>query len=459
MRFDADVAVVGAGPVGCVAALAHAHRGVRVALFDANPDADTRFAGELLHPAAVKVLRDLGIHSVPPAEDHSAVKGFAVLGKQAPDGIVLDYAGETGITFEFNHFVKYLRSVAIDHPLIEWRPHHRITEIDGQTLHFHAPSGDGSGMYPLIVGADGKFSRCRKSLDVDDDLTPLSAMAGLLLKGVTLPFEGYGHVVISEVGPALVYRIGKDEVRVCMDVPTPWRRAKGRNDLIWNAYKDVLPTGIAPAIKAALDEGRVVWAVNGVRTRTCYGRPGLALIGDAVGHVHPMTAAGMTLGFADAEALARLGDVDAYAAERRKNSESPAILATALYEIFALDTEPTRACREAIFNLWNSPRLRRKTMSFLSGEDTSVAHLMRVGVTFVGKASFQVVREGARPGQLRSSLSTFRRIAGLLHWLANESVPEAMRIPFVTAAATPFEALRLRQLEVHAVAAASQGRS
>jgi hypothetical protein len=128
-------------------------------------------------------------------------------------------------------------------------------------------------------------------------------------------------------------------------------------------------------------------------------------------------------------------------------------LATALYEIFALDTEPTHACRQAIFKLWRDPKVRKKTMGFLSGEDTSLAHLMRVGVSFVSRASLHVAVSGARPTKFKSSVHTLRRIAGLLHWLANESVPDAMKFPFVTAASTPFEALRLRQLEAHAVLA------
>ncbi|MCY3954397.1 MAG: FAD-dependent oxidoreductase, partial [Nitrospira sp.] len=56
-----DVAIVGAGPVGSLCALAHAQKGARVALLEANPNASKRMAGEWLHPPAVQMLREVGI--------------------------------------------------------------------------------------------------------------------------------------------------------------------------------------------------------------------------------------------------------------------------------------------------------------------------------------------------------------------------------------------------------------
>ena len=56
-----DVAIVGAGPVGSLCALAHARKGARVALLEANPRASERLAGEWLHPPAIRILREVGI--------------------------------------------------------------------------------------------------------------------------------------------------------------------------------------------------------------------------------------------------------------------------------------------------------------------------------------------------------------------------------------------------------------
>ena len=58
---DYDVAIVGAGPIGSAAALAFAKRGAKTIVFEANPGASRRLAGEWLHPPGVEVLGRLGI--------------------------------------------------------------------------------------------------------------------------------------------------------------------------------------------------------------------------------------------------------------------------------------------------------------------------------------------------------------------------------------------------------------
>ena len=55
-RNHYDVAVVGAGPAGCLAATTAARQGARVALIEATPKACHRFAGEWLHPMGVAAL-------------------------------------------------------------------------------------------------------------------------------------------------------------------------------------------------------------------------------------------------------------------------------------------------------------------------------------------------------------------------------------------------------------------
>jgi 2-polyprenyl-6-methoxyphenol hydroxylase-like FAD-dependent oxidoreductase len=97
-----DAIVVGAGPVGCVAARALARRGARVALIEASPATRTRFAGELLHPGAVDVLRALDLLDVPAAHDHPANHGFAVSLRPGDAPVRLAYPrGATGWTFPF----------------------------------------------------------------------------------------------------------------------------------------------------------------------------------------------------------------------------------------------------------------------------------------------------------------------------------------------------------------------
>ena len=61
MQTRHDVAVIGAGPIGCAAAIAFAQRGATVLLLEANPRASERFAGEWIHPSGVQILEKLGL--------------------------------------------------------------------------------------------------------------------------------------------------------------------------------------------------------------------------------------------------------------------------------------------------------------------------------------------------------------------------------------------------------------
>ncbi len=446
MERHVDVAVIGGGPVGCVAAAAHAARGAKVALIEPNMGAGTRFAGELLQPAALKVLDDVGF-TLDGVSEHGPTHGFAVFDGAGAEARVLTYRGRRGQALHFSPFVQRLRDQVGDLLPVRVLRGCRAKGIEGQVVHVERPSGGHTQLTAgRIIGADGRFSMVRRSLGLPHDRATLSHMAGVLLHGASLPHEGYGHVILSDVGPALAYRVSADTVRVCLDLPTPWRRSANREQLLWSAYGAVMPEGLRGPLQGALSAGRVQWATNELRPRTHYGRPGCALVGDAVGHFHPMTAAGMALGFADAARLARHDHQPQWAAERERESESPALLATALYEIFALRAAPTAALREAIFSLWaEDPTLRARTMDFLSCEDTRFSHLLRVGLRLVARSSRIIARQARTPQELRSAMGSVRSIGGLVHWLVNESVPAPMRIRSIQRAATPFAMLREEQ--------------
>ncbi|HYE17552.1 MAG TPA: FAD-dependent monooxygenase [Tepidisphaeraceae bacterium] len=58
--MDVDVAIIGAGPAGCAAAITCAGQGLRVALYDGPAPARPR-PGETLHPGAEPVFQALGV--------------------------------------------------------------------------------------------------------------------------------------------------------------------------------------------------------------------------------------------------------------------------------------------------------------------------------------------------------------------------------------------------------------
>src|SRR5438477_11015749 len=85
-----DVAIIGAGPVGCTAALAFSERGASVVVFEANVRAATRLAGEWLHPPAVEILRRLRV-DLPALVDYPTGRGFVVFPEDGSSPIVLPY--------------------------------------------------------------------------------------------------------------------------------------------------------------------------------------------------------------------------------------------------------------------------------------------------------------------------------------------------------------------------------
>src|SRR5690349_8429329 len=84
-----DVAVIGAGPVGCVTALAFARKGARVLLLDARAPGPRRLAGEWVHPLGVRALKSLGI--VPDDFSASAGRGFAIFPGPVAAPLLLPY--------------------------------------------------------------------------------------------------------------------------------------------------------------------------------------------------------------------------------------------------------------------------------------------------------------------------------------------------------------------------------
>jgi squalene monooxygenase len=372
--FDSlDVFVIGAGPVGCVTALCYAQQGARVLLLEAYSQAAKRFAGEWLHPPAVKILQQLGIDLHFKEMHYPTGKGFVVFPEDGTAPIQLHYPdGEVGFSCEHHVLLTRLREAVIAQRNIQFLDHARVIHIEQQQITFAKRGSERihTASVPLIVGADGRGSWVRKRLGISVANTPISYMAGILLKDVEMPFEGFGHVILGGVGPVLMYRIGANSVRLCLDVPA----AVSRDVMtLWTGYHSVLPPAFHSALQQALERNEINWVTNQFCPRIYYGRSGLALVGDATGFFHPLTAAGMTIGFLDSTCLLhsqRFGD---YQKARFWGSYVPELLATVLYNVFAQQDESAAALRQAIYHMWREDSGEcHRTMQLLSGVKTNV---------------------------------------------------------------------------------------
>ena len=382
MTRSYDVAIVGAGPVGSLCALAHARKGARVALLEANPKAAQRLAGEWLHPPAVRILRDLGIEIDVQTRDPMG-RGFAVFPEDRTEPIVFPYpGGSRGLTCEHAALVSSLREAVRNEPDIELLLQARVHTVeDGQVVYSRSGS-DETLTAPRIIGADGQASVVRKSLGLSISPVICSQTVGVVLNGVRLPLEGYGHVLLGGPGPILIYRLGEHHVRLIVDVPLDHTTPRDRIGFLLDSYTDLLPDTLQPAFVEALRVRQFQVAANKLRPHVTYGSPHRVLIGDAAGHYHPMTAMGMTFGFGDALSLAESGDFHEFTTSRFRATRTSAFLAMGLYEVFADHRLEAVAIRHAIYRSARAnSAYRDRTVRLLACEDTSA---VRMGIAFFG---------------------------------------------------------------------------
>ncbi len=414
-----DVAIIGAGPVGCATALAFARRGAHVLLLEANPKASGRLAGEWLHPPAVEALAELGV-SLEPERPYIAGRGFVVYPDDGSRPIVLPYeANWFGTSLHHERLVDILRANVCEHPAIEYVEHAKATRVVGQNLTYQVRGGTTRTIFAdQIVGASGRASVAHQALGVAGSAGTYSRMAGLLLKDSELPFEGYGHVVLGAPGPILIYRISSSEIRVCLDVPLSLRTTRDKEAVLYESYAPALPEQLRGPFRKALVTGEIAWATNQTRSRVTFGRPGLALVGDAVGHHHPLTALGMTLGFQDAIALARSSSFAAYRRERIAKSRVPEMLAIALYEVFADTHDEVIETRNAIYDLWReSPVERMRTMRFLACKETSPVLFGSSFTKAMVVAAKKLTRQGFETSQWGHVQEITSELGSRIRWL------------------------------------------
>lgn len=369
----ADVIVIGAGPGGCAAALAHARDGAEVLLLDALSTPIQRLAGEWLHPAGVDALRRLGV--VLPGGAYVTVRGFVVHPEHDMAPVPLPFPDRRcGIAVRYPVLVSALRRAAACHPRIRFHHPARVQRVtdNGVTL---AGSGQTQSASRLIA-ADGKASVITQAAEVTGSTSrrrsALSRTAGLELTmpaGVN-PIGTYGEVLLGGPGPVLLYRSAPDTVRLALDVPLAHPRGPVLADYLIDRYGKLLPLSIREPAIDALRTGRVQWATNGYRRRRYRCRPGWAIVGDAAGYSHPIAATGLTLALTDAEQLARSSLAD-YAQTRQRATAIPDRLALALHQLFSTHTPDSQTLLRGLCRVWATEAGRDRTMRLLTTEETS----------------------------------------------------------------------------------------
>ncbi len=433
-----DVVVVGGGPVGCVTGAALGRTGATVLVVEADPKMAHRLAGEWLHPPALEVLDRLRLGRLDGAEPQTGY-GFTIFPDDGSPDIEMPYPEGTGMGAEHARIVLALRLSLARVPGVSLVLRARVTSIDlsGSEAVVRIERKDGrvhTVRARAIVGAEGKVSLVRTALGLPDASTLLSSMAGVELEVPRMPREGFGHVILGGPGPALFYRIDDTHVRGCLEVPLV-DRATARGPYLWERYGSVVPEAMREPLRFAIEQRPILWTGIKFRPRAHFGREGVessvpvALVGDACGHTHPMTAIGMTQGFLDAEALANSGFASAQRGWLSRYSEArgtaiPEILSNALYHCFRRKDLAATEVRRAMFKtLRESPRERGRTMQILGVQDSQRRSFSSAFMRIALRAMKTTVTTTASEGSLRALPSRLWAFSEWMQWPTAAVVP------------------------------------
>ena len=430
MEWEGTAVVVGAGTAGCAVAAALAALDLDVLVVDAGMDRSRQLAGELLHPSGAADLQSLGFQDALRATGAVAVQGFAVVDATEPSEsstCLLPYGAlGQGMAMEHSALVTALQSSLAGRPHVSvWESSRvvRIARNDAQGVEVDVVRPDGSEVRVaarLLVAADGRASRVRGMLGIEEENVRLSTMSGTLVNAAHLPHPGYGHLFVGGPAPVLAYAISTDRARVMMDLPTG---AELTTPLREPDYLRALPPALRAAVTTALAEDGPLASANFTRLPKHVARGSAVLVGDSAGCCHPLSASGMASCTRDALTLARVmrdsgGDIPAalasYALVRRGPQRTRLSLASALYRCFSEASPEMTALRQGIVRYWKqSPSGRNTSMALLSTRESrmwvmSFEYARVVGHSFAALA--RRLRQGAIPvgTAVRASLGLAR---------------------------------------------------
>jgi 2-octaprenyl-6-methoxyphenol hydroxylase len=359
--FSTEVAVVGGGPAGLVAALALAATGAATLLIAPSPPADRRTTALL--DGSVQVLKALGVW--PALADVAApLKRLRLADAtqrilRAPE-VVFDSA-ELGLeAFGYNVENSELRTrlLAACHKATNLRiVEAAVTalELDEDGAMLKLDHGD--ERVRLVIAADGRKSLCRAAAGIGMRSRALPQTAIALNLRHSRPHHDTSTEFHTESGPfTLVPLKGNRSSLVCVVEPEEAERLNGLNDA--GLGREVERRAHSILGKMEIDGPRGIFPLT-AETAERFAANRVALVGEA-GHVlPPIGAQGLNLGIRDAAALAELvaatrsdgrdpGDdalLEQYDARRRADVRSRALAVEIANWSLMTDFLPVHAAR------------------------------------------------------------------------------------------------------------------
>ena len=434
----ADIAIVGAGFTGAFAAAALADGRRRIVLLDARPAGCQHFGGELIHAAGVDILSSLGLWPILADAGGERIDGFSVTTGTDDPPVFLPYGGVPtarpgGVALDHHEILTRVHSRLTACPGVVVRTGEKVVDVirtNGRVAGVRNSRGDEIAAKMTLI-ADGRHSRLRQAIGISAQQRAVSLSAMLLCRNGRLPSRRYAHVCLGAPGPILAYPMRKDHVRFCVDIPIGLEPRRERLEhLLRSNYAPALAEPLRSDLLRTLSASPLQLRGNHtVYTDRCT-VPGAALLGDAAGCSHPLTASGMTNSLNDirilTEEMAATPSVDTaltrYGERRYQFVRVREILADELYQACRADRAGSHAIRAGIMSYWRtSARGRAATIALLSGDDARLSTFM---AEYLGVMRQSI--QGVVAGQVGSG--SLRKGAHSLAGLARESLHVLNRV-------------------------------
>jgi geranylgeranyl reductase family protein len=312
-RFEADVAVVGAGPAGATTALLLRRLGHDVVLLDEARFPRDKICGEALSPGAWRLLEALGA-----AAEIAAAGAYPLAGMRltAPDGRSFAGRYDGGRTTGFA-----IRRQQLDAILLRRARDAGVEVVEGArvtALHRDA-AGTVQGVdvqregilrplrARLVIGADGRRSRIARSLGL------LHEAAWPRRFAVRGHWEGvaglthFGEMHVGRDGYCGLAPLGPDSANITFVLEQPQMRVAGRD--LDRFYLDSFRRW--PRVRERLQQAALVTVPRAIGPLALTSRgtwaPGVLLVGDAAGFLDPFTGEGVALALRGAALAAEVG--------------------------------------------------------------------------------------------------------------------------------------------------------
>jgi 2-octaprenyl-6-methoxyphenol hydroxylase len=304
----AQVAVVGGGPAGLTAAIALAAAGVETALIAPAPPADNRTTALL--SGSVAALDTLGVWPLCHAESAplTAIRLIDDTSRLVRAPEVTFEAAEIGLA-AFGHNIENRHLIAaLDRRAAALNLRRVVAAVTDIAPHEDTVTltldGGATLTASLVVGADGRKSRCRAAAGITTERRDYPQAALTLNLAHTRPHRGISTEFHTESGPfTLVPLPGLRSSLVCVVAPADAEHLRALEPDALAAEIERRSHSILGKVTVA--EGRGVFPL-GIETARSFARDRIALIGEAAHVIPPIGAQGLNLGLRDAATIGEL---------------------------------------------------------------------------------------------------------------------------------------------------------